>query len=82
LKDYLNKIELNNDMPLIYVGDGNNDYCPGRLLSDKDFFCVKNNHSLAKLLKNEELKKEIKSQLVYWSDANEIISQIDILKYH
>jgi pyridoxal phosphate phosphatase PHOSPHO2 len=63
-------------MPLIYVGDGNNDYCPGRLLGINDFFCVKNDHSLAKLLKNEEYKKEIKSKLIYWSDANEIISQI------
>ena len=62
---------------MIYVGDGSNDYCPGLTLRKNDFYFVRNNYSLAKLLKRDEiLANKIKAQIKYWSQASEILNQL------
>lgn len=63
-------------MPLIYIGDGRNDFCPGRYLGKNDLFCVRNGFSLAKLLLNEEHSSKISSKIIYWTNANEIINHL------
>jgi pyridoxal phosphate phosphatase PHOSPHO2 len=69
--------ERNTSHPdnLIYVGDGVNDYCPGLILTETDFFCVRKGHALENILiKNENsVKNNIKTSPVYWHDGKDLI---------
>jgi len=62
---------------LIYVGDGTNDLCPGLLLKENDFYFVRSNFSLDKLLKRDQnLRTKILGKLFYWNDADSIIDNL------
>jgi pyridoxal phosphate phosphatase PHOSPHO2 len=81
LRAHLNSLhekEINqNEMSLIYVGDGHNDYCPGLCLKENDFYFVRDNFSLARLLRREkELSDKLKSQILYWNDAADILKHL------
>ena len=66
------KPEQTGQMPNIYVGDGNNDYCPGLVLEKNDLFFVKKNFSLDKRLQNPVYFQNLKCSVCYWSDASDI----------
>ena len=70
------KAEQTFRMPNIYVGDGNNDYCPGLVLETNDMFFVKKNFSLAKRLQNPVYLENLKCNVCYWSDASDIFKNI------
>jgi pyridoxal phosphate phosphatase PHOSPHO2 len=62
---------------LIYVGDGTNDLCPGLLLKENDFYFVRSNFSLDKLLKRDQnLRTKILGKIFYWNDADSIIDNL------
>lgn len=71
MKSNENSIESN-----IYVGDGTNDYCPGVCLAESDKFFVKKGMSLFKRLQKSEYSSKIKCNIIYWTSANEIISNL------
>jgi len=59
---------------IVYVGDGCNDFCPGLLLSEKDFYFVKKKHPLDDLLQNySNLREKLNSRPLFWNNANHII---------
>lgn len=68
--------ENSNRKSFLYVGDGRNDYCGGLKLDSNDFFFVRQNFSLEKLLiSNDKLKKDLKANILFWKNGQ------DILKY-
>lgn len=74
LKRHLCEIELSNLAEIIYVGDGRNDYCPGLCLRETDFFFVRENYSLSKLLdKRHNLRECIRSKIFKWQTAKDLL---------
>ena len=61
---------------LLYMGDGKIDFCAATKLRFDDKVFVKNNSSLSKLLKEDELKNKIKSSVVYWKNAYDILNHL------
>lgn len=69
----------------VYVGDGNNDFCPILRLKEGDVACVRKNHRCAKLVQMTQDGKyrnvsgvpyEIKADVVVWEDGNEILQAL------
>ena len=67
-----------NDEHIIYVGDGQNDFCPGLFLRDRDLFFVRKGFSLERLLNKQNLKEKLKGQITYWKDANNILENLKL----
>ena len=63
---------------VVYAGDGRNDYCPGlHLGNSSDVFFVRRGFSLDNMLRRHaHLKETIKSEIIYWSDASDIIRRL------
>ena len=61
---------------IYYIGDGDNDYCPGLILKEKDYFFPRKNYPLAKLLELEEKSNQIKANIKLWTDGNDIKEEI------
>jgi pyridoxal phosphate phosphatase PHOSPHO2 len=82
LNDYIQnkeaKVKDIDQISIILVGDGQNDYCPGLILSEQDSFYVRKNYSLFKLLKKEDYLKSLKCKIFYWSTAEEIIEELNL----
>ena len=74
LKDHINNVELKH---LIFIGDGKNDYCGGLQLNNDHHFFVRKNLSLQKFLStNLNLTKMIRSKIIYWDSAQDIIDNL------
>lgn len=68
----------NSDKKLVYVGDGRNDYCPGLYLNKNDFYYVRSNHSLEKLLrKDPSLAEKLAVNVSYWKSAQDILENLN-----
>lgn len=64
----------NGSAQLVYVGDGHNDFCPGLYLGENDYYFVRNNHSLSRLLaQRRDLAEKIKSKIFNWTSGNDIL---------
>ena len=61
----------------LFFGDGGNDLCLSKKLSDKDYLFPRKNFTLYKKLFNENIKDEIKAKICPWENGLEII---EILK--
>jgi pyridoxal phosphate phosphatase PHOSPHO2 len=78
LKSHIEKYSNESSPTLVYVGDGTNDLCPGFVLKEDDFYFVKNNFSLDKLLKKDQgLRTKILGKLFYWNDADSILKNLN-----
>ena len=62
---------------VLYVGDGLIDYCAGLKLSESDYFFVKKNSPLSRMLENSGT--EVKACLKYWKNGSELLSEIQKL---
>lgn len=60
-----------------YVGDGTNDYCPIKALSEGDFAMPRKGYSLEKLLaKSRRESSAPKAQVIPWSSGIEILNHL------
>ncbi|KAJ3514120.1 hypothetical protein NLJ89_g2566 [Agrocybe chaxingu] len=57
---------------LVYVGDGNNDFCPILRLRRQDIVFCRTSRGLSKRIANEGEEKGLKAQVQYWGGAWEI----------
>ena len=81
LKHYIETNASSSDSKanLIYVGDGTNDLCPGLHLKETDYYFVRKNFSLDKLLKRDpSLREKLASQVFHWDDAHNIIENLNL----
>ncbi|CAF0844745.1 unnamed protein product [Brachionus calyciflorus] len=69
---------LPNDRHVIYAGDGRNDFCPGLELEQNDYYFVRKGYNLDRYLENREYLAQIKANVKYWNDANDILSQLNL----
>jgi hypothetical protein len=61
------------------VGDGRNDFCPGLLLTGRDFYFVKKKFPLDELLQNfPDLSKKLLSRPFFWNNARQIIDNLNL----
>jgi pyridoxal phosphate phosphatase PHOSPHO2 len=73
LKDYIKNNK--NFEKLIYIADGENDYCAVLCLDESSNSFARRNFALHKLI--EKNLREVKSKVIYWDDANDISSYLD-----
>ena len=58
------------------MGDGKIDFCPATKLEIGDKLFVKSNSSLSKLLTDEGLKEKVKSDIIFWKNAKDILRDL------
>lgn len=64
-----------------YVGDGTNDFCPIKVLSEGDFAMPRKGYSLENLLaKTRRESNAPKAQVMPWSSGTEILNQLKIIQ--
>ena len=62
---------------IIYVGDSVNDFCPATKMSSNDTVLVRKGFRLEKYLNDKLLATaNIKSKIVYWNDAGNVLQII------
>jgi 2,3-diketo-5-methylthio-1-phosphopentane phosphatase len=72
----INHKEVNNFSKIIYVGDGENDYCPATFLKEGDLLFSRLDFPLElKLFKNGFIQN-IRSEVHVWKDGYEILQEI------
>ena len=76
-EDYLKEIKRENYDKLLFIGDGGNDLCLSKKLSEKDYVFPRKHFRLYELLFNENKMNEIKAKICPWENGMEIY---DILK--
>jgi 2,3-diketo-5-methylthio-1-phosphopentane phosphatase len=59
----------------IYIGDGENDYCPSKLFHENDYLCARENYKLDKMVKNiqYENKLNIKFNFLSWKNGHDVL---------
>ena len=83
LKDYLNerKNEKINFKQMIFVGDGSNDFCLTKMLSEKDLVCYRIGYDLEKKIQKWitlNNKNEYVCRLLPWNTGFEIIESLRV----
>ena len=61
---------------ILYIGDGDNDYCPSLLLSSYDILFSRENYGLHKKIRRENLDEILKCRIIYWKNADPIKSEL------
>ena len=62
---------------IIFVCDGGNDYCPAKKLMKKgDIVFPREGHKFLKRIKNENLEKDLKCQIIPWKTGEDIINKL------
>ena len=73
------KKSRNKEIQIVYVGDGRNDFCPGLVLTERDFYFVKKKFPLDELLQNvSDLSKKLLSRPLFWNNARHIIDSLNL----
>ena len=62
---------------ILYFGDGGNDLCLSKKLSEKDYLFPRKNYTLYKKLFNMNIKNEIKAKIFPWENGHEIIEVLN-----
>ena len=73
LKQYLEEKRIIIDK-VIYVGDGENDYCPALSLNDNDILFPREKWGLHKKIQN--LKEDLKCKTIIWSSGDVIKNEL------
>lgn len=76
ISKYSQSGQRRNGDRVIYIGDGRIDYCAGLKLNENDFFFVKKNSALMKLLEDGGKSNKIRANLKYWNNGDDILLQI------
>ncbi|KAG0026868.1 hypothetical protein BGZ81_006043 [Podila clonocystis] len=63
---------------MIYVGDGQNDYCPALRLQKDDIYFVRRGRSLEKFLSKggPKIQEAIQGRIVYWNSPTDIFNEL------
>ncbi len=62
---------------ILFVCDGGNDYCPTKnVLKEEDIVFPREGHKFLERIKNEDLKKELKCEIVPWKSGEDIIKRM------
>ena len=77
LKHHIENSHSPTERVIVYVGDGQNDFCPGLYLKESDFYFVRKGYSLEKLLNKKEQRVKLSSKIHYWNNANQIIEALE-----
>jgi len=59
--------------PKIYIGDGQNDFCPCTHLSEQDYIFARKDFSLHKKIQKH---KEVKAKVVVWENSEDIFNYL------
>jgi pyridoxal phosphate phosphatase PHOSPHO2 len=73
IEDYISASR--NFNKIVFVGDGDNDYCASFILNERSYLFAKQNLALYNILEsnNSNNKNKIKSKIFYWNNANDIL---------
>ena len=61
--------------PVLYIGDGNGDYCPTLQLCQGDYVFARENYGLAKLLQQNPPK----SNVIFWNNGFDVLSHLKVI---
>ena len=65
---------------LIYVGDGENDFCPAQVLDKGDYLFIRNkfplHQMLSKTMSSNVTHKDLKANIKVWECGNEILQEL------
>ncbi|KAK9685741.1 hypothetical protein K7432_015394 [Basidiobolus ranarum] len=64
---------------VIYVGDGANDFCPITKLRRDDIALVRRSRVLSKILENTSSLEQIQANVIFWSEATEVLGMYQSL---
>ena len=76
LSHHIKKINLKGN--LIYVGDGNNDFCPAYELNESDVLCIRKGYALEKLVASEGYSSKTKAKIIYWSNGYDLTKILEL----
>ena len=79
LEDYLKENKIDEYEKILYIGDGGNDLCLSKKLSEKDYVFPRKNYKLYKLIFEKNKKEEIKAKIFPWENGLEIIDILNNL---
>ncbi|KAI8051117.1 phosphatase phospho-type [Syncephalis plumigaleata] len=57
---------------VVYLGDGQNDFCPGCELTSQDVFMPRRHRALHRILSGPDVS-QVKANIVYWSEASDVL---------
>ncbi|KAI9593320.1 phosphatase phospho-type [Syncephalis fuscata] len=63
---------------VIYLGDGQNDFCPGCELRSQDIYMPRRNRALHRILSGPDAVS-IQANIVYWSEASDVLNTFQSL---
>lgn len=75
-QEFCQKYDMKQYSKAIFICDGKNDFCLAKNLKKNDAILIRKNHALYDLLSIKEFKKEIKGEIINWSNGNEIIEYL------
>ena len=64
---------------VLYVGDGNNDFCPGLRLKNSDYLCARAGYSLVKKIQSATEQK-VQCQTLIYNSGSEIVNLLKKLE--
>jgi 2,3-diketo-5-methylthio-1-phosphopentane phosphatase len=64
---------------ILYIGDGENDYCPSTLLDQKNHLFPREEYALHKMLSDEKIKTKLECNIHPWKNGFNIIEVINKL---
>ena len=75
-KEFLSSHDMSKYEKIVFVGDGWNDFCLAKDLSDKDVVFARKHFVLYKKLFEENLKNSLKCKAEAWDDAKDIVKYL------
>jgi 2-hydroxy-3-keto-5-methylthiopentenyl-1-phosphate phosphatase len=58
---------------MVYIGDGNNDFCPSTKLSSSDHCLPRRGMAFSRLLESPEMKAKIVAEIIPWDTADDVL---------
>lgn len=75
----VNNLNLDNNKPIIYLGDGKGDYCPIMKLKKTDYALVRKGYQLHNILNNVTSDEFPIANVYYWENGNDIKNYLDTI---
>lgn len=69
-------IDLKSYDKVFYFGDGFNDFCPSKLLQEKDILFCRKGFRLEKMVDSER-QKELRCKIVKWNNGFDILNELN-----
>jgi 2,3-diketo-5-methylthio-1-phosphopentane phosphatase len=77
LKEHIEEnVISNDDYIVVYVGDGENDFCPSTTLRSIDYLFPRKNYMLHKLISNKENCDKLSCSIFSWENGLEILEHL------